>query len=523
VFHRFSCLLPALLLPAAASLAQDKPAADPARAFFARGDVVTVRIRLAEEARTSLRQNAREYAAASLRIDDTEFPAVSVKLKGAAGSFRELDDRPGFTVHLGKAGGTQRFHGLQRFHLNNGVQDDTRLCEWIGHDVFTAAGLPAPRVAHARVWLDDRDLGLYVLRESFDRQFLERAFGSVAGNLYDGGFCHDVDEKLEKDAGDGPDDHSDLQRLHDLCAGVGRDSERELAAAIDVPAFVDFVVLERMLGHWDGYSVTRNNFRLWLPSEGGARFLPHGMDQLLGDAEADVLDHPPAIVASAVLQQPAFRKRYRERLKALLPAFSPARLVPRLQRVAAKLQEALREDGPAARAHADAVRGLIDRIRSRHDALVRQSKAPEPKPLQLAAGKTHALKTWHPAAETPAVELARKSFQGATALLVQCEGKDTAMRHGLWRTHLLLARGRYTLRAVARCQDIVAGEGGGVFLQVGDATSERLGGDRNWQALACEFEVGEFQRTVEFSCQLHAAAGTAWFRSDSLVLERRPD
>jgi spore coat protein H len=518
--------LPSLLLAAAAALplaAQRPPGPDPAKAFFARHDVVAVHVQLAPGSREKLREKPREYAPATLRLGDVEFQGAGVKLKGAAGSFRPIDERPGFTVHLGKFGGTQRFHGLLRFHLNNGAQDETRLCEWIGHDVFTAAGHPAPRVAHARVRLDDQDHGLYVLREAFDRQFLERVFGTTSGNLYDGGFCQDVDAPLEKDSGDGPDDRSDLQALHDACAGVDRDRQAALAAVLDVDAFLDFIAIERMLGHWDGYSVNRNNFRLWIPTGGAARFLPHGMDQLFGDADATVLDHPPAIAASALMQQPALRKRFRERLRALLPLFAPTRLAPRLEKVAARLRQELRDDAAADRAYADAVRGLLAGIAARHESLRKQVRAPEPKPLSLAAGKTLALKTWNPSAETADVELARKGFQGMPSLLVRSVGKGDAERHGVWRTHLLLAQGRYALRAIARCEDVAAGEHGGMFLQVGDATSERVAGDRNWGTLRCEFAVAEFQRTVEFTLHLHTVAGAAWFRADSLLLERLPD
>lgn len=522
-----------LLLSLGALTAQQPPpaAADPARAFFQKGAVVRIHITLEPAERQKLREKAREYATAALRIDQAEFPGVGIKLKGAAGSFREIDDRPGFTVHLGRFGGAARFTGLQRFHLNNGAQDDTRLCEWIGHDVFAAAGLPAPRVAHAHVWLDGVDLGLYVLREAFDRQFLQRTFGNAAGNLYDGGFCHDVDEPLEKDSGDGPDDRADLTRLCEACRGVDGKREAELAALVDVEGFVDFMALEAMLHHWDGYSRNMNNFRLWLPTGGRAVFLPHGMDQLLQDADYSVLDHPPAIVASAVMQQPAFRKRYRERLKALLPLLAPNRLVPRVQQLADTLQKELRTtDEAGARAHADAVRGLVARIQDRYRNLEKQVKAPEPRPLQLAIDKPLALKNWNPAAETDRVELARRAFQGAMALHVQCLDRGDTARHGVWRVHVLLGKGRYQLRGTARCEDIAAlpkdqdgHEQGGVRLRVDGNTSARLTGDHNWQALTCDFEVGEFQRNVELACDVQAFAGKAWFRTDSLVLVRLPD
>jgi hypothetical protein len=260
-------------------------------------------------------------------------------------------------------------------------------------------------------------------------------------------------------------------------------------------------------------------------------FLPHGMDQLFGDSDASVLDHPPAIVASAVMQQPAFRKRYRERLKALLPLLAPDRLVPHLQQVADKLQKELRSsDADGARAHADAVRGLVERVQERYRNLEKQVKAPEPKPLPLAVGKPFRLDKWNPAAETDRVELVKRAFQGAGALHVHCLDRGDEPRHGVWRVHLLLGKGRYQLRGTARCEGVVppakdeqGHEHGGVRLRADGADSERLTGDHVWQALTCDFEVGEFQRSVELACDVQAFLGKAWFRSDSLVLVRLPD
>ena len=319
--------------------------------------------------------------------------------------------------------------------------------------------------------------------------------------------------------------------LCELCRGVDSKREAALAAVIDSKQFVDFVAIELMLGHWDGYSRNMNNYRLWLPNGAPAVFLPHGMDQLFGDAEASVLDHPPALAASAMLQQPAFRKRYRERVRALLPLFEPSRLHKQFQPVAAALQRALRAVDPAAAdAHQEALAGLLDRIRARHASLVTQARAPEPKPLLLAVGKALPLKAFHPAAETEGVALGKKGYQGVAALQVDCGARDAEPRHGVWRMHLLLGKGRYALRGLARCDGIVLpqkdGDGnqhGGVTLRGNGAASERLDGDRNWTALVAEFEVGEFQANVELGCSVHGFTGKAWFRLDSLQLVRLPD
>ncbi|MFO1077521.1 MAG: CotH kinase family protein [Planctomycetota bacterium] len=525
-------LLPALL--AAQTVGTAPPAdPDPARAFFARPSVTEVRIDLTPEARQALRDRPREYAAAALRIDGEKAapPGAGVKLKGAAGSFQKIDEHPGFTVNLGKFGGAAMLHGLKRFHLNNCAQDPSLLCEWLGNMIFAAAGYPAPRVAHAHVWLDGQDLGLYVLREGLDRQFLVRSFGDAHGNLYDGGFCQDIDSDLEKDAGDGPDDHEDLHRLRELCRGFDAERTTRLERAVDVPAFVDFMALEAMVGHWDGYCQNRNNFRLWLPTApGAAKFLPHGMDQIFGDAEAAVLDHPPALVASAVAQTPAWRKLYRDRLAQLLPLFAPAKWRTPLAARAAMLEKELaRTDKARAAEFATAAADLAARVEARHRFLQKAVRASEPEAIAFRGDEAVRLTKWNAAGETDGIALKKRSFQDTPALQLAIDGRGADARLGSFRTTVLLRKGRYQLTGSARCAGV---EGlrnddgslhGGVRLAVGDGASEKLYGDRDWTALACEFEVAEFQRVVELRLELKAHAGTAWFRVDSLRLRRLGD
>ncbi len=517
----------------AGAAAQSKAGAqaDEAAALFAKPRIVRVRIELDDAQKQQLRERPRDYAKATLVLDGERFEGVGIKIKGAAGSTREFDDRPAFTVSLKKHGGEKRFFGLAKFHLNNAAQDDSRLSDWIGHFVFDAAGYPAPRVSHARVHEGERDLGVYVLREAFDERFVARAFGEATGNLYDGGFCQDVDSELQKDEGKGPDDRSDLRALAEACSGVDRDREAELSRVLDLSRFVDFCALEAMLGHWDGYVGNANNYRLWIPTQGGAVFLPHGMDQLLQDEGHSILAHPSAKVASAVMQQPALRKRYRERIRELLPLFAPQKVLARMAPYVAMLQrehESLGDE--AARAYEDAVRGMKGRVEARHKSLLAQAKAPEPKPLQLAVGKPLALKQWRTAAETDGIELEKKSHIGAPSLHLAIQQRGDEPRLGAWRTNLLLPKGRYELRGAARCEkvdppkdDEDGSQHGGVTLRCDGAKSPRLTADANWTPLVCAFEVAEFQRNVELSCELSAFAGKAWFRFDSLQLVRVGD
>ena len=142
--------------------------------------------------------------------DDTE---VAIHLKGGSGSFRGIDDKPALTLNFDRFHKAQYFHGLDKIHLNNSVQDPTFMTENICGALFRSAGVPAPRATNARVELNGRDLGFYVLLEGFDTLFLRSHFQNPYGRLYDGGFCVDITAPLQVLSNTGPKDRADLRAL----------------------------------------------------------------------------------------------------------------------------------------------------------------------------------------------------------------------------------------------------------------------------------------------------------------------
>ena len=64
------------------------------------------------------------------------------------------------------------------------------------------AGVPASRCSHAFVEVNGRDLGLYVVKEAFSKDFLGYFYNNTDGDLWDGGFVREIDESTEKDVGD---------------------------------------------------------------------------------------------------------------------------------------------------------------------------------------------------------------------------------------------------------------------------------------------------------------------------------
>lgn len=496
--------------------------------LFGQGMIPELHIVIDPQELEKLKADNRSYVKCHIEENSGRtYQNVGIKLKGAAGSFRDFDDRPALTLNVTKFDKGTLFHGLTKFHLNNSVQDETYLNEWLCEILFRAAEIPATRVTHARVWLNDRDVGLYVLKEGFDRTFLRRHFKNPDGNLYDGGFLQDIDVDLEKDCGKGPDDHSDLKALLAACR------EEDLAKRwklideqLDVDKFITFMAMETMTGHWDGYTLSRNNYRLYFdPKSQKAHFLPHGMDQMFGDPNASILDFPEPIVASAVMRNSEWRAKYRERINQLLPLFAPpVRLLEQVDIGLNRLQPILAAIDPdLARNHLDRVNELKERLIARAENLIQQSQDADPKPLEFDENGQLALNDWHPESECEdaVIELVDLPEE-KKAYSILCGPSEQCIAS--WRCKILLANGRYRFEAKLRLNDVEPledekGTGAGIRIS-GLSRSNHAEGTAELQTVDFEFRVDEDVRDVIFVAELRAKRGQVWFDPESMRLTR---
>src|SRR5687768_18503288 len=97
--------------------------------FFASTNIVRIRLEIPPAGIAALRRtswghgNERPVVRITVREGTTVYTNVTAHLKGAAGSFRPVDQNPGFTLNFDKLAPGQSFHGLEKLSLNNSVQD----------------------------------------------------------------------------------------------------------------------------------------------------------------------------------------------------------------------------------------------------------------------------------------------------------------------------------------------------------------------------------------------------------------
>ncbi|MGV3722904.1 MAG: CotH kinase family protein [Actinomycetota bacterium] len=507
-----------------------KPKVDDSVPFFRDGVIPRLKIQIPDGELQRLRQQNREYVRCTVvENDETTYEHVGIHLKGAAGSFRGLDDRPALTLNFDKYKDKQEFHDLDKIHLNNSVQDPSYLNELMSSELFLAAGVPAARTTHARVWLNGRDLGFYVLKEGFNKGFIKRHFPDPDGNLYEGGFVQDLDGQPKLQSGSGPVDRSDVKAVVAACR-EGDPAKRweRLQQVVDIDQFLSFMALELLTCHWDGYCNNRNNYRYYFePKSGKIHFFPHGMDQMFADPNASVLNVPGAMVAGAVMSNPEWRGRYRDRLTELIRLFSPVdglhqRLDTHHQRIRPVLAEL---NAGQANDFDRRVKEFKDRLAAREKSLLQQNAVVEPRPLRFTDSGYAPLTRWEPRQETGArLVLIDTPGDGALNGAFSIAAGPNVRSVASWRTKVILPAGKYRFEARARSQGIKAVEeptGSGAGLRIsGSSRTNKLDGTANWTLVAHEFEIQAPTQQVELVAELRATAGEVFFDASSLRLVR---
>jgi spore coat protein CotH len=131
-----------------------------------------------------LRQHYREniYYVADLRWRGEVVRNIGIRSRGAGSrSFA----KPGLRLDFDRYASSQEFLGLKSLVLDNLTQDPSMVKERIVMRFFNEMGIPAPRVVHARLFVNNEFLGLYTIVESIDKGFLKRNFNENDGYLYE--------------------------------------------------------------------------------------------------------------------------------------------------------------------------------------------------------------------------------------------------------------------------------------------------------------------------------------------------
>lgn len=212
---------------------------------------------------------------ADVRLDGELIESVSLRKKGFIGSLSTT--KPGMKMEFDELVEDRRIHGMERMALNNTPQDPTMLRTCLAYAHFNAVGVPAPRCGFAHVVVNGEDLGVYATVQPVDDHFLADHGHDPESPLFEGTLSDFRDGWMATYDLDSP--AADRAQLEPILAAVESGDLDEIAAVIDIDAYIRFWVAEAMMAHWDGYGWNTNNYFVFLdPADGKARFVPWGAD-----------------------------------------------------------------------------------------------------------------------------------------------------------------------------------------------------------------------------------------------------
>jgi spore coat protein CotH len=317
----------------------------------------------------------RDYHTGTLRHAGQTFPGVGIKIKGGCGSSRDLGGKASFKVNLEwddpEVPGCpeeRRLLGEKSFTFNNGVQDNSASNERIGYPIFRALGIPAPRAASVRIFVNDELWGLYTHVETIDRRFLSRWFASKEGMLYEGTYWCDLIPGNVPQSND--DDSGCLTRefTPDACDGapepgadpVTYDLIRDLTEQIEAlpqggfyPAIEGYIdwdrflttwAIESVIDHWDNYAFTiQNNYRIYHdPLSDRWTMVTTGIDQTFEENQ-DAWG-VEAVLAVRCIEEPACEAAFAARLAEVNDAIEQMDISGHAQAIFDQISPAIMED-----------------------------------------------------------------------------------------------------------------------------------------------------------------------------------
>ena len=128
-----------------------------------------------------------EYSACSVVIDNEAYKNVGIRAKGntSLSQVKEYgNDRYSFKIEFDCYEKGNSYHGLDKISLNNIIQDNTYMKDYLTYKMMGDFGVAAPLCSYVYITVNGEEWGLYLAVESVEESFLARNYGNGYGNLY---------------------------------------------------------------------------------------------------------------------------------------------------------------------------------------------------------------------------------------------------------------------------------------------------------------------------------------------------
>lgn len=128
-----------------------------------------------------------EYVQCTVVIDNETYKNVAIRAKGNTSLTQVAsygNDRYSFKIEFDHYDSTKTYYGLDKLCLNNIIQDNTYMKDYLTYQMMNAFGVDAPLCSYVNITVNGENWGLYLAVEGIEEAFLERNYGNDYGELY---------------------------------------------------------------------------------------------------------------------------------------------------------------------------------------------------------------------------------------------------------------------------------------------------------------------------------------------------
>ena len=128
-----------------------------------------------------------QYILCTVVIDGEAEKNVGLRAKGNTSltSVKSYgNNRYSFKIEFDHYDSTNTYYGLDKLCLNNIIQDNTYMKDFLCYKMMYDFGVSAPLCSYAFITVNGEDFGLYLAVEGVEESFLSRNYGNDYGELY---------------------------------------------------------------------------------------------------------------------------------------------------------------------------------------------------------------------------------------------------------------------------------------------------------------------------------------------------
>jgi len=154
--------------------------------FYAPNQVQTLYLQITEADQQKMKAALPEciYVPAVLRWNNQTVREVGVRFKGNSSIQPQQQHKRSYLIKFSKYRKQQRFLGMERISLDNGVQFGSLFSEPIITDILLKLGHHTHRCNYAQLYVNHEFAGVYVNTERIDDTFIQKHFPGNRGGLW---------------------------------------------------------------------------------------------------------------------------------------------------------------------------------------------------------------------------------------------------------------------------------------------------------------------------------------------------